>query len=485
MPPANGASLLAAIAIAVAGSIVPGTESIAAEGRSGGGANEPAEPAAARRSGDCARSGCHEELVRRKFVHGPVSQGKCEACHRAVAGEEHRFEPAREESKLCTFCHDGEEKRTFVHKPYAAGTCTACHDPHGGTTRPFLVEESTAKLCEACHENKEPAFAHSPVKAGKCLSCHLPHQSERKSLLAADGAEVCRGCHEDVGKLEGEGHVHPPAKEGCLACHQGHGGANDHLLKRPPGALCVRCHETIAKRLAPGNVVHGPVKKESCPACHDPHASPSKDLLVKPTATELCLSCHSEEIATSGGKKLEDIGKLLETSKWRHGPLVKGDCASCHDPHGSPNARLLVSKYPASFYAPFGRDEYALCFTCHAKARIVAERTRATGFRDGDRNLHYVHVNRPKGRTCSVCHEMHAGTLPGHMRETAPFGSGGWRLPIGFEATPSGGRCASGCHPAKVYDRGPEPADEATPPERGEAPAGAAAKPAPAKSAGR
>jgi len=42
----------------------------------------------------------------------------------------------------------------------------------------------------------------------------------------------------------------------------------------------------------------------------------------------------------------------------------------------------------------------------------------ATGFRDGDVNLHYVHVNREKkGRSCRACHDIHAGNDNKLMRE--------------------------------------------------------------------
>jgi predicted CXXCH cytochrome family protein len=80
--------------------------------------------------------------------------------------------------------------------------------------------------------------------------------------------------------------------------------------------------------------------------------------------------------------------------------------------------------------------------------------TGVTRFRDGESNLHYVHVNQEKGRTCRACHEVHASKRPFHVRESVPFGSKGWLLEINFEALPDGGRCAPGCHEAKSYARG-------------------------------
>jgi hypothetical protein len=76
-----------------------------------------------------------------------------------------------------------------------------------------------------------------------------------------------------------------------------------------------------------------------------------------------------------------------------------------------------------------------------------------TSFRNGDRNLHYLHVNRKdKGRTCSTCHEMHGSNLPGQMAESVPFGQ--WTLPINYVKQSNGGSCGPGCHVHQSYDRG-------------------------------
>ena len=80
--------------------------------------------------------------------------------------------------------------------------------------------------------------------------------------------------------------------------------------------------------------------------------------------------------------------------------------------------------------------------------------TTLTDFRTGDLNLHYVHVNRKKkGRSCRACHETHAASKEKQIRDSVPFGPGGWELPIGFEKTNSGGSCAPGCHRPYAYDR--------------------------------
>ena len=63
-------------------------------------------------------------------------------------------------------------------------------------------------------------------------------------------------------------------------------------------------------------------------------------------------------------------------------------------------------------------------------------------------------MNRDKkGRTCRACHETHASSNPKHIRDSVPFGKGGWSLPIKFEKRPSGGSCAPGATSRSAYDR--------------------------------
>ena len=55
-----------------------------------------------------------------------------------------------------------------------------------------------------------------------------------------------------------------------------------------------------------------------------------------------------------------------------------------------------------------------------------------TGFRDGNRNIHFAHVNKEhRGRTCRACHATHASTQPSQIRDRAVFGR--WLMPINYE----------------------------------------------------
>jgi hypothetical protein len=99
--------------------------------------------------------------------------------------------------------------------------------------------------------------------------------------------------------------------------------------------------------------------------------------------------------------------------------------------------------------------KYDLCFKCHDSKMVLDAQTTQTGFRSGDRNLHFVHVNRAeKGRTCRTCHEVHGSDLPKHMAADVPFEGSKWAMPIEFEQLPNGGRCTPGCHVQQTYIRG-------------------------------
>jgi predicted CXXCH cytochrome family protein len=330
----------------------------------------------------------------------------------------------------------------------------------------MLLGDPAGDLCLRCHpvdDFRRKPYSLGPVAAKECVACHQAHGSPYEALLARPAKELCFFCHDDVQTdLQSLSDPHQPAAEGrCLACHSPHASDDPAQLRAIGPALCFTCHEhdNIKELIETSAHVHGAVGTgKSCMTCHIGHGGMLPQILAGPPM-ELCLSCHDRPIETPDGRTLTDMATMLRRNPNHHGPIRQANCSACHNPHAAPHFSLLVKEYPKEFYAPFDWRNYDLCFTGHPKEKVtLAKGTLITGFRDGDRNLHFIHVNdETKGRTCRACHEVHASQRPFYMREKVPYGASGWQLEINFEQLPDGGRCAPACHWEKTYTRSPAP----------------------------
>ncbi len=409
----------------------------------------------AKYQGGCTTAKCHDGYTKRTVVHGPVSMGTCDACHEEADKANHKFEFSAEGAELCTDCHDEGFDGATVHAPVEQGACLSCHNPHATDSKHLLVADSVGEMCAECHDEitEDLDSLHGPVAAGDCTSCHDPHTSDHPTLLFAAGTAVCAKCHADLLRRLTDGPFsHQPAREDCATCHDAHGGDNRMNLTMAAPELCLDCHEETAEAIEDAEVVHPPViKDKTCLNCHDPHASAFDHGLLR-AGMDLCLSCHDRELG-DGRRKTADIARQLSEKPHHHGPIAQGDCSACHTAHGGPNFRLLTEPYPADFYVAYDEQRYALCFDCHDAEMLEDEETdETTEFRNGERNLHHLHVNRPvKGRTCRACHDPHASSKPKQIADTVRFGN--WAIPINFEQTATGGSCAPGCHKPYRYDR--------------------------------
>jgi predicted CXXCH cytochrome family protein len=415
-------------------------------------------------SASCSSGECHSDVEEHEHIHWPkfTEIGACQKCHQSE-GDLHQFS-IEDPPDLCVGCHEDVAAKIksakTVHDP--AEDCTDCHGPHGGTVRALLLEVETEDdlkpLCFGCHDEDmlKGAYAHGPAEQGECTICHDPHASSANSLLLAEGAELCGDCHDEVAELVEESeYVHSPVEDGCPECHNPHSGPNPFMLSAKGKQLCNEFHDDIAEEAKSAAVDHAPALDEAgCLNCHTPHASNVESNLLKPQQ-DLCLSCHNEPVESGDSTLIDMQEKLLQNKEW-HEPIREEGCSGCHQPHGSANFRLLKKTFPPKFYANFDLGQYALCFSCHENLAMTVERTRTlTSFRDGNRNLHYLHVNKARrGRTCRACHELHASPDRLHIREQVQYGT--WLMPIHFEKNENGGSCHPGCHSIKVYDRDAE-----------------------------
>ncbi|MFZ4521376.1 MAG: cytochrome c3 family protein [Bacteroidales bacterium] len=263
----------------------------------------------------------------------------------------------------------------------------------------------------------------------------------------------CTDCHASFPEKQ---IMHAPVKEGCITCHLT--DVNEHpgdtsqglQLSNKVPELCFSCHAELKQDIDTARLVHrATVTKRRCLNCHAPHSSDEKKLLVR-NKKELCLTCHNKDLAPNGTKIL-NIQQLLKNSSVIH-PALAGGCTSCHKPHSSTENFLLISAYPSGQYAPGKKDNYAICWECHDSDLLELETTStSTSFRSGERNLHYVHLHGEKGRSCSICHDVHATKRKHLIIEKTPFGS--WDLPLNYLPADSGGSCSPGCHRMYTYKR--------------------------------
>jgi predicted CXXCH cytochrome family protein len=343
------------------------------------------------------------------LARGSLSQAKSSSppaaspsilAQKSTAKESPVSHPAIQEGEPCVSakCHANMGKASYVHTPIAQGSCKYCHDLTASRAN-FALKKSDLDLCLSCHEDQKAFYKqkviHSPVKRD-CISCHNPHQSTYKFLLESgpSSARLCFTCHDEEDKMEYK-------------------------------------------------YLHGPVASEDCLACHNPHASEYKDLVRKgPQEIQLCASCH------------EEIPKKIENAPFKHGVINKGLCSPCHAFHGSNLTKHWTRQFPDKFYNAYDPKLYSLCFQCHEKSQAFYEQfTTSTNFRNGKRNLHYLHVTREKGRTCIACHDVHASSQERLIRSSVPFGPANFSIRIVFVKTPTGGTCMISCHVSKGYDR--------------------------------
>lgn len=314
--------------------------------------------------------------------HAALDMG-CDSCHTThktgdAGRQEFAFHLSKSVPALCLDCHDVKDEaliKAHQGQPFGAATCTQCHDPHQ-SAQPKLLQK----------------FAHPPFAEKACDTCHAPAKDGKVVLTNADTRALCVTCHSDQAeKIEKAKVQHPGAQGECLACHNPHAGSSPGFLQPDPVNACLACHSDQADQFKKAHR-HQPAFQQGCATCHEPHGGDNAHLLRAKTTNGLCLECHG---ADSQPKKLEaehlitifnGSVKLPEDYFAKHKvpilPLKYGrghptdghpvsavvdptdttkvrakiDCLSCHQPHASAQADLLVKDQA---------NNMAFCSSCH------------------------------------------------------------------------------------------------------------------------
>jgi predicted CXXCH cytochrome family protein len=327
---------------------------------------------------------CHttgENVPEKGSRHVALDMG-CETCHvthkTGEAGKlEFDFHLTKAPPALCLDCHDPSNEdlqKAHRNQPFATANCLQCHDPHQSdlpklmakyTHPPFadkqcevchapakdgkvvLTQDSSKALCVMCHDEKakqiENAKVPHPGAAGDCTDCHNPHASREPGLPKTNGVDICLGCHADIAELAKKPVHHQPAfGQACGTCHDAHGGEREKLLRAQGNALCLECHgpEAVPQEDKAAHVLK----------IFNGTAQLPDDYYKKNRVVVLPLKYgKGHPIA---GHPVSDVTDPTDITK----TLQKLNCLTCHQPHASAHADLLVKDQ---------ENNTAFCATCH------------------------------------------------------------------------------------------------------------------------
>ena len=207
-----------------------------------------------------------------------------------------------------------EPPRTFRRQPFHVAAsetaCRACHrvDPVTTDAAPGAPERST---CHGCHREKTAMKAvHGPAALWACTKCHDPATTPARYATPSPVMPLCFGCHEEQRDWFWNNKFrHGPTATGmCTICHDSHGSSQAYFLKKAAWDLCTTCHAEKGTgrhvvAWGPGGQTHptrhraDPVRPErelSCASCHNPHAAPGAKLWNFGVTRwgDLCVRCH-------------------------------------------------------------------------------------------------------------------------------------------------------------------------------------------------
>ena len=191
-----------------------------------------------------------------------------------------------------------------------AHSCETCHGPGadhvnggGDKSKIFVFKGASAQeisnRCLSCHTKKEEtAHFEQSAHAGaniSCTSCHSPHfAKEQRRLLVEKQPQLCYQCHSEV-KADFNKPFRHRVNEGliqCSDCHNVHGTPLQHSL-RANSSQDSACFKCHRSLQGPFVFEHVPVKTEGCQSCHDSHGSVNARMLKVNQVNVLCLQCHT------------------------------------------------------------------------------------------------------------------------------------------------------------------------------------------------
>ena len=306
-------------------------------------------------------------------------------------------------TEVCRICHEGSFQKwknttmgramvDHAQTPEEKRTCEACHGP--GRSH---VESPEAQNAVPKDEPERSAALklifgeRPPTTTGDIKSLVFFREFKSKEFKGAVESSAqeknaqCLQCHEKGGRLFWEGSNHESRGLTCVTCHQVMEPnapslrfeepltGNRQFVKQTKMEVCFQCH--LQRRAQVYRSAHMPFRegKVTCTDCHNPHGTPNPKLLIESTTNETCYKCHAER-----------RGPFL----WEHPPVME-NCTNCHDAHGTTRPQMLKASAPR------------LCQQCHDPQYHPSTPQLAT-------------ARYAFNRGCTNCHsQIHGSNSPG------------------------------------------------------------------------
>jgi DmsE family decaheme c-type cytochrome len=287
----------------------------------------------------------------------------------AVTGQESKPAPEFAGSETCSTCHEDIYKNfaanphqlveTDKRRGWAGRACESCHGPgakHSESVEPADIRhpgkiqpEEADKNCLSCHRNQPTHVGR--IQGGHarsqtaCVSCHSVHQNGGRARKTAEAQNrECTSCHTSTSAEFLKPHRHPvPQGAGaqgamsCLDCHNPHGRT---MVAQPLRNNFNEpgCLRCHGDKRGPFAFEHAPMRVEGCASCHEPHGSANPRMLTRSEVRFLCLECHSGLGAQRAGPPggVPPAFHDLRSERYRN-------CTVCHiKVHGSHVNRSLL-----------------------------------------------------------------------------------------------------------------------------------------------
>ncbi|HET7710450.1 MAG TPA: cytochrome c3 family protein, partial [Thermoanaerobaculia bacterium] len=180
---------------------------------------------------------------------------------------------------------------------------------------------------------------HANSAAVNCLTCHSIHSSTARStsLVAKPELELCGSCHTEAASFRTKPYAHRLDRGGmaCSTCHEPHGRSSvssrslintGHLRLSRAGEA--PCLTCHTEKRGPFVYAHGSNEAGDCASCHEVHGSSNPKQLKRASVQQVCIECHSAIGMTTLGSQPPSFHNLSN-------PRYQ-NCTTCHVAiHGS------------------------------------------------------------------------------------------------------------------------------------------------------